>query len=77
MGEGGINVLTDDSRFTGEAEEPPIRFYCDYCGKAIREGCKYYRHDTWRICDDCARRFAWTQFLLTSQREIAMPDHWI
>lgn len=32
-------------RYTGEAEEAPIAFYCDYNGNPIVTGEYYYRYD--------------------------------
>ncbi len=65
------------ARFCGEAEQPPAAFYCDYCGGMVCQGCGYYSYETLRICDGCARRFAWTQFLQMAKRDIAKLDHWI
>lgn len=67
----------NDDRFKGEAPETPMLFRCDYCGSAIRHGCGYYHYEQKAICDGCARRFAWDEFLMLSERHIAKPAHWL
>lgn len=57
-----LNIINLD-RFTGEAEEPPVAFYCEYCGNAIHESEQYYEHDGLAICNDCSQRYAWSVFL--------------
>jgi hypothetical protein len=58
-------------RFKGEALEPPLWDYCENCGGRIFEGEEYYEHDSMRICDRCARRYAWGVFLLQAKRRTA------
>ena len=67
----------NDDRFKGEALEPPVLFRCDYCGSAIRQACGYYVYEKKAICDECARCFAWEEFLSLSDRRIAKPVHWL
>jgi hypothetical protein len=67
----------NDDRFMGEAAEPPVILRCDYCGSAIRQGCGYYVYEQKAICDACAKRFAWDEFLTLSQKRFAKPAHWI
>ncbi len=69
--------MMNDDRFCGEAQEPPVIFRCDYCKSAVRHGCGYYVYDQKTICDTCAMRFAWEEFLSMSQRRNAKPTHWL
>jgi len=36
--------------------------YCDYCGEIIFIGEKYFVHDDFFICTECAKDYAWTVF---------------
>lgn len=67
----------NDDRFNGEVLEPPMLCRCDDCGSAIRRGCGYYVYEQKAICDACARRFAWDEFLALSKRHTAKPTHWL
>lgn len=66
-----------DDRFEGEAEPLDVMFHCDYCGCRVDQGGGYYEYETLRICDSCARRFAWAEFLQLSKKRSAKPDEWI
>lgn len=50
-------------RFIGEALEPPVLFYCEFCGNGIHESEQYFEHDGVTVCNDCAQRYAWSVFL--------------
>lgn len=65
------------SRFEGEAEQPPVVMFCEYCGSPVRHGCGYYAFEDIDICDICAKRFAWLDFLEKAKRRYAMPDDWL
>lgn len=58
-------------RFYGEALSPPLWEYCEYCGSKIYDGEEYYDHNDMRICDRCARRYAWSLFSQEAKRKTA------
>lgn len=64
----------NEDRFSGEAAEPEAVCRCDYCGAAIRFGCAYYAYEGQDICEGCAGRFAWQEFLRLSGRRQAGPE---
>ena len=66
-----------DARFEGEADEPPVVLRCEYCGGGIRHGCGYFKADTLVLCDTCAKRYAWAQFLEQAERAYAVPEYWL
>lgn len=40
----------------------PDEKYCEYCGQVIYIGDKYYAHKGLRVCNGCARSYAWAVF---------------
>lgn len=60
-------------RIYGEALEPPIWRPCDNpdCYNKIRDGEEFYEHDGMKICDACARKYAFKLFLQQAKRKVA------
>lgn len=66
--------MVNQDRFSGEFTEPPMWGHCEYCGSAIHLGGDYWVHDGLCICDDCAKRYAWTVFTIQAHRQTAIKD---
>lgn len=64
-------------RFTGEALDPPVWGYCDYCGHEIHESDQYREHAYLKICGDCEKRYAWEIFKEESTVRTAQKEGWI
>ncbi len=63
---------------TGSRVKPSSRRCCfDVTIAAAVCGCGYYLYEQKVICDECARRFAWSEFLVLSERRIAKPANWL
>ncbi len=69
--------MHQQSRFEGEAVQPPAVLFCGYCGSPIRHGCSYYVFEEIDICMECAKKFAWLVFLERAQQRYAMPENWL
>ncbi len=61
-------------RFWGEAVQPRLLYYCEYCGGGIYELDGYYEYEGLRICDECTDRFSWAVFEERAVRKTAKKD---
>jgi hypothetical protein len=65
------SVIINIDRFSGEAIEPKVWKYCDYCGLPIYVGQKFYIHNDLYICTECSVRYAKNKFLEEAKVMIA------
>jgi hypothetical protein len=63
--------IPDDPRITADIEEPVTAFRCDYTGHAVGVGEDYYTDGEIRVCESCAKRYAWMDFLTRFDKKTA------